>query len=260
MPTPAEDVPTEEISAVELMDNLRTMEAALRAVSEADANVTTAKAFHAQAVSEVAKLMAQLATAQKTAEDLETVTDTRIKELEKAAEKAPTDDQLAAARESIASVDATNAAVRAARERKEVERQLDDMRNQSARLNRKIEEIDETKAEAIKNSSLPLDGLEMTDDGVMFNGTFFSQLSTAEQIRVSTLVAMSQNPGLRIIIIREGALMNSANLAMIATLANEQGYQLWIEKFQENASETGIHIEDGSVVSVDGKELETANV
>lgn len=256
MPAPAEGVPAEEISAVELMDNLRTLETAHRAISEADANVTTAKAVHAQAVAAVAKLKEQLAAAEETERDMKVVLATRNKELFQATEKAPSDEQLTAAREAIASVDATNSAVRAARERKEVERQLDDMRNQSARLNRKIEEIDETKAEAIKNSSLPLDGLEMTDDGVMFNGTFFSQLSTAEQIRVSTLVAMSQNPGLRIIIIREGALMNSANLAMIASLANEQGYQLWIEKFQENASETGIHIEDGNIVSVDGKELE----
>ena len=87
----------------------------------------------------------------------------------------------------------------------------------------------------------------------MMNGTFFSQLSTAEQIRISALVAMSQNPGLKIIIIREGALMNSANLTMLSELAAENGFQLWIEKFQEQKGESGLHIVDGAIAFEDGE-------
>lgn len=259
MPAPAEGVPTEELSAASLMENLQALREKAMMVERAKEETERAEAHETDAATEVLRIQKQLSDAQAKLADLTTKREEARAAETAALKAAPDAAALNAAKEAVEAVDATNSAVRAARESKEVERQLDDMRNQSARLNRKIEEIDETKAEAIKNSSLPLDGLEMTDDGVMFNGTFFSQLSTAEQIRVSTLVAMSQNPGLRIIIIREGALMNSANLAMIANLANEQGYQLWIEKFQENASETGIHIEDGNIVSVDGKELETAN-
>ena len=98
-----------------------------------------------------------------------------------------------------------------------------------------------------------VDGLELTDDGVLFGGTFFSQMSTAEQIRISTLVAMSQNPALKIILIREGALMNRANLAMIAELGKERGYQLWIECFREEPGSNGLHITDGAISHVNGE-------
>lgn len=249
---PAEDVPLEEVSATDLVDTLRAMEDAQRAASEADAKLVTAKACHAQASAEVARIKAMLATAEETEKEMAANVKTAEVALADAMAKAPDQDQVQSAREAIAKVDETNRAIRDAAEYKKLDARVKDLRLKVANLNRRIEEIDEEKKSAILNANLPLDGLELTEEGVMVNGTFFSQLSTAEQIRISTLVAMSQNPTLRIIIIREGALMNSSNLAMIAKMAAEKGFQVWVEKFQESPSNVGLHIVDGAIAFVDG--------
>ena len=255
--SPADNVPTEEVSAVDLVGKLRVLEDAQRAVSVADAELATARATHAQAAAMVAKLREQLATAEATEKELAETVNKRQAALSDAMSKAPDEEQVQAARDAIAAVDETNKAVRNAAAYKALKEKVDKLRLDHANLTRRIEEIDEAKKEAITNANLPLDGLELTDEGVMVNGTFFSQLSTAEQIRVSTLVAMSQNPTLRIIIIREGALMNSANLAMIAKMAEERGFQVWVEKFQEEPGNVGLHIVDGAIAFEDGKAVES---
>ncbi len=255
MEAPTEDVPEEEVSAGDLVRSLNILEEKNRTIATMEKEAEESAAFIVKQKETLRKIEDELAQAKADLESCEEDARANTIALETAKAAAPTEDDIAAAKAAVEAIDKTNAAVRAARTYRETEEELNKLRVETGKLNREIEVIDETKAEAVKNSSLPLDGLELTDDGVMFNGTFFSQLSTAEQIRVSTLVAMSQNPGLKIIIIREGALMNSANLAMIASLASDQGYQLWIEKFQETASATGLHIIDGSIVSESGKEV-----
>lgn len=42
---------------------------------------------------------------------------------------------------------------------------------------------------------------------------------------------------------------------MLAEMARESGYQLWIERFQESAGQKGLHIVDGAVAAVDGVEV-----
>lgn len=255
MTPPEEGIPTEEVSASELMTNLRALEDAGANAGRANANAVACTESHASALQDVARAEAVLASAKELAEKREKEKMEAFDAMDAANEAAPTAEELTAARQAIEQVDKTNAAVRNAIAYKEKSAKAEDLRLKFANLKRRIEEIDEEKMEAIKNANLPLDGLELTDDGVMVNGTFFNQLSTAEQIRVSTLVAMSQNPGLRIVIIREGALMNSANLKMISDLAADSGYQLWIEKFQEKPSDVGFHIVDGAIAFEDGVEV-----
>lgn len=258
MTAPTPDVPAEEVSAAEKVVELEKLTAAANTATEADKNLATAKTEQEAAREEVAKLQSQLEAAMHKAN----AADEKVVGAQVAAttakEAAPTEEAITAAREAIASVDKTNAEVRAAREYRQLETELKALRLEHANLDRGIEQIDEQKKEMVKDAALPLDGLELTDDGVMFNGTFFSQMSTAEQIRISTLVAISQNPKLKIILIREGALMNRANIAMIADIARENGFQVWMEKFQEDPSDKGLHIVDGAVAFVDGKPVEAA--
>lgn len=260
IPVPAEDVPAEEQSAVDLIADLQALQKKSDFVTTAKRQADEAKERHTTAEAEVARLTTLLDSAkahESTCKDMVTEME---KVLTTATEGAPTPDQLASASEAIARVEETNRAVRSAANHRELDTKVKGLRVTVANLNRRIEEIDEKKKEAIKNANLPLEGLELTEEGVMVNGVFFSQLSTAEQIRVSTLVAMSQNPSLRIVIIREGALMNSANLAMIAKLAAERSFQVWIERFQEAPSSEGLHIIDGAIAFEDGEAVKAEEV
>ena len=244
---PEEDVPTEEQSASALIGELRGLESKLQHLHGITQGAARSQSQVESQTTLVAKLKDELDKAQTDLFEAENEMKSEDAALV-AAEKDAFPETLIYTKSFLSFVDKVNAAIRAARIYRDTKQQLKDLRAKHGALEREIEVIDETKSEAVKNSSLPLDGLELTDDGVMFDGTFFSQLSTAEQIRVSTLVAMSQNPGLHIIIIREGALMNTANLKMISDLAVEQDYQLWIEKFQEEKSSIGLHIVEGEIV------------
>jgi hypothetical protein len=176
--------------------------------------------------------------------------------MKEAEESAPTASAIESARNAIAQVDETNRTIRSARKHRELSERVTSLRAQYATLDRRIEEIDLQKADAVKNASLPVDGLELTDEGPMVSGVFFSQLSTAEQIKISTLVAMSQNPTLKIVIVREGALMSSANIKLLSDLAAENGFQVWIEVMRESPSSEGLHIVDGAIAFEDGQPVE----
>jgi hypothetical protein len=258
VPEPREGTPEEEVSAAKLMETLRTMEKATDHLAVAKRQVKAAKEKEEFALSEIDRIRESLKIAENYQSTCAEMIDETQKILIAAEASAPDESALEYARSEISAIDTTNARIRSARQHREISAKLKDLRLKVASLNRTIEVVDERKAEAIKNANLPLEGLELTDDGVMFNGTFFTQLSTAEQIRISTLVAMSQNPGLKIIIIREGALMNTANLALISKLAADRGFQLWIEKFQESPSDIGFHIIDGAIAFEDGEAVAPA--
>jgi DNA repair exonuclease SbcCD ATPase subunit len=256
IPEPDKDTPKEEVSAGELVTKLQALEEKCRAAAKAGENAQAADQRRRDAASRVEQIERELAEARA---ELKASEDASVKAREDYAAAdaaAPQPVELTAARESIDAVDATNRAVRDAAKWKEMSERVKSLRAKYAALDRAIEEVDEMKARMLSECNLPLDGLEFTDEGVMYRGTFFSQLSTAEQIRISTLVAMAQNPTLRIVMIREGALINRENMAMIAELAKSENYQLWVEKFAEEPGDAGLHIVDGAVAFVDGKEVE----
>lgn len=123
----------------------------------------------------------------------------------------------------------------------------------ASELNSKLDKIKSKKESMIKNAIMPVQGMRFNDDGVYFNDVLFSDLNTAKKIEISTMIAMSQNPDLKVIIIREGALINKSNLNSISKLAEDKGYQIWIEKFQEEPGGEGLHIIDGNISHVDGE-------
>lgn len=155
--------------------------------------------------------------------------------------------------EKIASVDAINAQVRKKKERSDLGRALDDHEQKAKLLTDLQAECDAEKARLLSEAKMPIDGMEFDDDGVRINTIRFDQLATGEQIKASAAIAMAANPGLKVVLIREGALVNRENMAALCKMAEERGYQVWVEKFQEVAGDTGIHIVDGSVAAVDGK-------
>ena len=62
-------------------------------------------------------------------------------------------------------------------------------------------------------------------------------------------MAMALNPEIRVIRITDGSLLDSGNLALIAEMADEHDFQVWIEKVDESGT-IGVYIEDGAVAAV----------
>jgi hypothetical protein len=117
----------------------------------------------------------------------------------------------------------------------------------SDQLGEAIEAVDAEKARAIERANLPVAGLGFGDGGVLFNGVPFEQASQAEKIRVSVAIAMSANPELRVLCVRDGSLLDDDSLRLLTELVTERDYQLWLERVGDEAAETGVVIEDGAV-------------
>ncbi len=111
-----------------------------------------------------------------------------------------------------------------------------------------IDKIKDARKLAIESADLPIDGLEITDDGVLFKGQHLSQLSTSQQIKISMVLAMAANPELRVIRIKDGSLLDADNLALIDEIAKNGDFQVWIECV-DSSGKMGFYIEDGELVT-----------
>lgn len=113
-------------------------------------------------------------------------------------------------------------------------------------LTAEIEKIDATKAAALTQAKMPVDGLTFGDGVIFYNGLPLDQASDAEQLRVSTAIAAANNPKLRIIRIRDGSLLDEDGLKTLAAFAEANDFQIWLEKV-DSSGEIGIVMEDGHI-------------
>lgn len=118
-----------------------------------------------------------------------------------------------------------------------------------AEIEARMADIDAQKAAGVAAAKMPVEGLSFDAEGITYNGVPFAQASSAEQLRVSTAMAMALNPDLRVIRITDGSLLDSHSMAMLQELASENDYQVWVEVVDETDDAPGVVIEDGRVRS-----------
>lgn len=224
-----ESLPADETSATEIIAKIRAAQEAHRTDAEARGSLAVAEA-------RVAELRAELANWEATVASRRSVVDELPDELP----------DIGHWEARLATVEETNAAIRANNTAVERAARKAELRVQYDMLTARIEQIDQEKASALAKATFPVSGLGFGDGGVTFQGVPFSQASAAEQIRVSLAMAMSLNPKLRVIRILDGSLLDSDNLALIGEMASEQDYQVWIERVGDTSS-VGVVIEDGAV-------------
>ncbi|MEW5876072.1 MAG: hypothetical protein AB1752_12940, partial [Candidatus Zixiibacteriota bacterium] len=147
----------------------------------------------------------------------------------------------------IAAASETNVKIERAAQYRERRKKLGAMAQEISGLTNNIEALDKQKADALAAAQFPIDGLCFADGDVSYNGVLFDQLSSAEQVRVSLAMAMSMNPKLRVILIKDGSLLDETSLGIIREMAQERGFQIWLEVVGNRADATVI-IEDGAVV------------
>ena len=195
-------------------------------------DVAEAQRRHERAVAEHGKAMA---TAKKTIDSLQD-------EL--------TDDVV----EQIKGAEDVNRKLAANEQRARQEKSVAALEADAADWAAKIEGYDEEKRKAIESAAFPVDGLGFTEDGVTFGGLPLEQASQAEQLRISVAMGIALNPELRILLVRDGSLLDEENLALMAQMADEADAQIWLERVGEGGA--SVVIEEGMVAEVDGAEPE----
>jgi flagellar biosynthesis chaperone FliJ len=222
------DLPEEEVSVSQLLNEYREGQDLNRKIADADQAVTNW-------TRQVEALKAELERAQI---ELDNASDYSA--------KAPEPVDLEAIQVKIDNADQINSAIRHHKAGEKVRADLTIAEQEAAELTAAIEAIDKQKADGLAAAVFPVDDLGFDDSGVTYNGVPFKQASGAEQLRVSLAMAIALNPKLRVIRIADGSLLDSDNLALVEAVARENDFQVWIEMVGDGDGR-GIVIEDGSV-------------
>lgn len=135
--------------------------------------------------------------------------------------------------------------------REELEGRLRDQRHAVEDLTRAMERRLDEKMNALHRAELPVPGLAVDEERVMYEGIPVQQLGEGEQIRIGARILMAQNPKLRVIFIPHGEALDEDSLEIVAELAEENDFDVWIAKV-DSSGKVGIVIEDGMVAPVAG--------
>lgn len=151
--------------------------------------------------------------------------------------------------ERLANVELTNKKVRENKAKAQADRDAQAIRAKTEALTSQIAEIDTQRIERIAAAHFPIEGLAFNESGVIFNGIPFSQASGAEKLRVSVAMGLALNPKLKVLLVRDGSLLDEESLALLSTLAAEAGAQVWLEVVGKGKN-VSVVIEDGEVSEV----------
>lgn len=158
-------------------------------------------------------------------------------------------DQAASVRTRIVTAQEQNKKLEANEQRVLLAQNVAQMEQRSEALTESLERIDTEKATRLAAADFPIDGLSVDEEGVTLSGIPFAQLSAAEQLRISTAIGIKLNPTLRVLLIRDGSLLDDDNLALLAGMAAEHDAQVWLERVGDG-KEVSVVIEDGKVKEV----------
>ncbi|MFS0945611.1 AAA family ATPase [Enterococcus casseliflavus] len=173
------------------------------------------------------RLSADLATAQKTAENLQ---DESTQELQ----------------QNIAEVDEINRRVRANLDKDKAEEDANEYKNQYDTLTNDITSIRKEKEALLANAQLPLPGLSVTDGELVYNGQKWDNMSGSDQLKVSTAIVRKLKPDCGFILLDKLEQMDMVTLNEFGQWLEQEGLQA-IATRVSTGDECEIIIEDGYV-------------
>lgn len=148
--------------------------------------------------------------------------------------------------EKLHSVEVVAEHVRAKHSRAALAHELSEAEAKSRDYTVQIELVDEQKRTLIAEAKMPVDGLGFGEDGVTLNGLPFEQASDAEKLRASVGIGFAANPDLRVLLVRDGSLLDAGSMKLLAGLAAERDGMVWLERVGEG-DECEVVIEAGRV-------------
>ena len=238
---PMPKVPKEEVSVSTLVENVNIARDIAREVEEINEDLRDAADCISGAKAKIAELTETIANQEA-----------HIKS-RRAQRETLTIPDISAIEAQIDGAEETNRAVRKQQERKELNTKLKAKRTATDALTNSIETLDAQKENALADVSFPIAGLGFDEDGVTYKGLALEQASSAEQLRVSLSIAMAANPQIRVILVRDGSLLDSDNMAVIKEMAEGNDYQIWVERVDESGK-VGFVIEDGELKEAAGEQ------
>jgi len=242
------DAPKDEVSVAGLMTELeerqshnRDNQHTRRNLEHLELNMPRFDEIHDEIAAKIAKLQSELKENAAAQARVCAELDERRKAVAalKDANEQETKDQISDA-ENI------NAKVRANAGRIKLQQRYKDKRAAADELTGLLETIDAEKAEKLGAAQFPVPDLSFDETGVTYQDIPFGQASDAGKLRVSVAMGIAMNPKLKVLLIRNGSLLDEKNLKLLAEMAAESDTQVWLERVGKG-KECQVIIEDGAV-------------
>lgn len=228
-------LPIVETSAGEIIASIRAAEEARREVQDARGGVKIALDNVARIKEQIESLNADLANWEVTLKARSATLDSLVEP-----------DDTTDLEQQLAEVENTNAAIRANNTARVQWESKNALRARYDELTAEIAAIDKRKADGLAAAKFPVDGLGFDDNGGTFNKIPFAQVNSGEMLEISMALAAALNPGLRVLRIAEGSLLDDDALKRVKAFADERDFQVWMEVVGDGDG-TGIIIEDGEI-------------
>ena len=145
-------------------------------------------------------------------------------------------------------VETLNQHVREKQDRRKLFTLIESEQDRAKGLTEEIEDIDTLKSKTIREADMPVPGLGFDENGVTFEDIPLSQRSDGERRKISARIGMALNPDLRVLWLKDASLLDHDSMKEMENLADEHGYQIWLERVGDEEN-VAIHIEEGRVVS-----------
>lgn len=146
----------------------------------------------------------------------------------------------------IRTANETNQKINDNERRKTVALEMKRKNQESTKLTLALEEIASQKEQRLAEAKFPVEGLSFSEEGVLLNELPFEQASSAEQLKVSLAMGIAMNPKLKVLLIRDGSLLDEDNLRIVTEMAEANDAQIWIERVSKG-KECSVIIENGEV-------------
>jgi len=240
-------------AAVDVQALLKERDAALaynRELSDSEALVQAKRKAITDGWAEVKRLEVQIDTLRG---KIQAMTDEADKLQAEASAREPRDTSAITAQ--IESAQETNRRVQANAFFAKAKARVETLAAEHAKGEAALEELRGKRVAFVQAAKMPIAGLDLGDGGVLYKGLPFDQASSAEQLRVSVAMGLALNPNLKVLLIRDGSLLDDANLATIAEMAHAAEAQVWIERVGEG-EEVSVVIEEGRVKGAEEAEAE----
>ena len=243
-----DDVPLVEVSVSELVDELNKAQAIIYSRDSDEIEICRLKDAYKEKKADIEEWQGLIAGLQKKInEATSTMEDLKSKgqSLQEKLDSTPAPG-INLIQKQIDSAEDTNHKIRSNSALHDNKKLLKNIEKKASDLTDQISSIDEQKASQLSNAKFPVAGLSFDEDGVLYQGVPFAQASSAEKLRVSVAMGIALNPDLKVLLIRDGSLLDDNNLKVIAEMADKSGHQIWLERVGKG-KECSVIIEDGMV-------------
>ena len=171
-----------------------------------------------------------------------------------AAQKTPNELKMESTEElerSIESIETINRKVRANLDKAKAEEDAKQYRDQYTTLTQKIEDVRKAKTALLDSADLPLPGLSVKEGELVYKGQQWDNMSSAEQMIVSTSIVRKLNPKCGFVLLDKLEAMDLDTLKEFGAWLEQEGLQA-IATRVSTGDECSIVITDGYVEGQNG--------